>query len=227
MKASKNTVPLRRACLDEAMKIVEAKGVDQLSMREVSRRLGVSHQAPYKHFASRDHILAEIIGSAFEEFAEFMQSHSRSADNALDEMHAMGLAYIDYGLSNPLKYRLMFSASLPDPEQHPKMLEQADRCFALLRESLSKLDYAQRPCVDEKRLERDAMMIWTVTHGLVTALTSDVMPIMPVTQDTHQNAIAHTLLRIDTMLRGDVPRDEHMTEIQKTIKVRFPNLEMI
>jgi AcrR family transcriptional regulator len=45
------------------MLIIGERGIEELSLREVARRLGVSHQAPYKHFPSRDHLLAEVVES--------------------------------------------------------------------------------------------------------------------------------------------------------------------
>ncbi len=49
-------VPLKEACVQAAHAFIVEHGVEQLSMREVARRLGVSHQAPYKHYPSRDHL---------------------------------------------------------------------------------------------------------------------------------------------------------------------------
>lgn len=56
---------LREACVREALAIITSAGVEKLSLREVARRLGVSHQSPYRHFESRDHVLAEIVRRAF------------------------------------------------------------------------------------------------------------------------------------------------------------------
>ncbi len=52
---------LKEACIQAAREVIAEQGVESLSMRDVSRKLGVSHQAPYRHFPSRDHLLAEIM----------------------------------------------------------------------------------------------------------------------------------------------------------------------
>lgn len=49
---------LREACVIAAQEVIAEKGVENLSLRDVARKLGVSHQAPYKHYPSRDHLLA-------------------------------------------------------------------------------------------------------------------------------------------------------------------------
>ena len=51
---------LRRKVLKASLALIEAGGLDRLSMREVARQAGVSHQAPYHHFGDREAILAAI-----------------------------------------------------------------------------------------------------------------------------------------------------------------------
>gem|GEM_PF-1537080 len=123
---------LREACIREALAIIEVGGVESLSLREVARRLGVSHQAPYKHFPDRDHILAEIVRRAFESFATYLDSRPLTGD-PINDMHEMGMAYLRYARTHPLQYRLMFSTPLPDPAQHPQMMQSARHAFDLLQ----------------------------------------------------------------------------------------------
>ena len=54
-------IDLKEACVVAAQEVIAERGVENLSLREVSRKLGVSHQAPYKHYPSRDHLLAEPV----------------------------------------------------------------------------------------------------------------------------------------------------------------------
>jgi AcrR family transcriptional regulator len=97
----------------------------------VARRLGVSHQAPYKHYPSRDHLLAEVVRRAFAAFADHLDARPREAD-AFADLHAMGRAYLDFALRHPLHYRLIFGTPLPDAEAHPEMMSRGRHAFALL-----------------------------------------------------------------------------------------------
>ena len=68
MPAPKTEPPLelRDACIVAAQEIIAERGLENLSLREVARKLGVSHQAPYKHYPSRDHLLAEVMRRCFQ-----------------------------------------------------------------------------------------------------------------------------------------------------------------
>lgn len=91
---------LREACVKEALAIIANRGLDALSLRDVARRLGVSHQAPYKHFPSREHILAEVVSRAYASFASHLAKRTRSDDPYRD----LGQSYLDYARKHPAHY---------------------------------------------------------------------------------------------------------------------------
>jgi AcrR family transcriptional regulator len=165
---------LREACVAEGLAIIARKGIENLSLREVARRLGVSHQAPYKHFASRDHILAEIVARAFAGFARHLDKHPKSADPDSD-MGEMGRAYLQYARTHPLEYRLMFGTPLPDGEKHPEMMRQAKHAFALLREKLKRKAVMGGGVRSELDITLDALFIWSGLHGFASICSSSAI----------------------------------------------------
>lgn len=188
---------LREACISEAMTIIEADGIENLSMREVSRRLGVSHQAPYKHFASRDHILAELLKRAFAEFAQHLDSRPTAEDPHAD-LAAMGRAYLQYAAQNPLQYRLMFGTPLPDPAEHPDMMTQAQHAFALLRDALS-----QMALPGDANL--NALYVWSTMHGLASILQMQMFDTLAVADYDLEQMVQHVIAHIGTGLAGESP----------------------
>jgi AcrR family transcriptional regulator len=160
---------LREACLQEAFGIIAERGVEALSLREVARRLGVSHQAPYRHFETREHMLAACVARAYAEFAQALRARPRRPDSA-DDLRAMGQAYFAYARRDPLKYRLMFGTPLPPPAEHPEMMRNAREAFALLQEGLGRLHGAGAP---PDLVDIDALFVWAAIHGLATILQSD------------------------------------------------------
>lgn len=190
---------LREACLAEAMAIIEAEGVERLSLREVARRLGVSHQAPYRHFPSRDHILAELVARAFAAFARFLDAAPRTDDPAAD-MGRMGAAYLAYARSHPLEYRLMFGTPLPDWRAHPEMLRQGRHAFSLLCDALRRRAEAQGEAKGEEAILLDALFVWSTLHGLAAIRTSATVSGLGIPAAVLEEAGAHALARIGDAL---------------------------
>ena len=188
---------LREACIEEALKIIEASGVENLSMREVSRRLGVSHQAPYKHFPSRDHILAEVVRQAFEDFASHLHENALTGNTHVD-LAAMGRAYLSFALEHPLQYRLMFGTPLPNPADHPEMMESAKQAFSLLRDCLAALAGD-----DPHQAELDALFVWSTLHGFASIMQTDAVAKLQLPEDVLHRAAEHSMYRIGVALGAD------------------------
>jgi len=177
MKTKKDTPrDLREECVQQALAIIAGGGIDTLSLRDVARRLGVSHQAPYKHFPSREHILAEVLQAR-------MRGHA--PDVALRNL---GLAYLAYARDNPLHYQLMFATPLPDPDEHPEMMEEARRAFGILREALAAL-----PHHDDKDITRDALFVWSTMHGLASIMKTRLGHQMGLTDAAIPQTSRHVL----------------------------------
>lgn len=190
---------LREACLAEALVIISSAGVEKLSMREVARRIGVSHQAPYRHFASRDHVLAEIVRRAFADFAQALRATAKTDDPVADSL-AMGFAYVQFALAEPLKYRLMFGGTLPDPVDHPDMMRGARDAFDVLRRALIRLFTARGQQSDRETIDREALFVWSSLHGLVSLLRTDAIATLDLAPSARAEFIAHALKKVGAAL---------------------------
>jgi AcrR family transcriptional regulator len=186
---------LREACVREALEIIAKGGIDSLSLRDVARRLGVSHQAPYKHFPSRDHILAEVVGRAYAGFAAHIEKRPRS-DDPYEDLGNLGRAYMEYARKHPLHYQLMFGTPLPDPAEHPEMMNKAAHAFDCLKEAIAKLP-GRAAGAD---VELDALYVWSTVHGLAGILQRQAAPQLGIRKAAIAEAAAHTLSRIGAAL---------------------------
>src|SRR6202162_1044903 len=121
MTKSRSNVPerpyhhgdLRRAIVTAALDILSETQSLEFSLRELARRAGVSHNAPYKHFADKRELLAGVSTAGFELLTKRMSERSAAAlSNARTQLFAMLRAYVDHGVENPALYRLMFGGYL-------------------------------------------------------------------------------------------------------------------
>ena len=193
---------LREACVKEALAIIAKDGINALSLRDVARRLGVSHQAPYKHFPSREHILAEVVGRAFTGFAAHLEKRTRSDDPYVD-LGYLGRSYLDYARKHPLHYQLMFGTPLPDPARHPEMMVKAEHAFATLRTAIEKLPRRSSRADNEL----DALFAWSVVHGLASILHTRAAEQLGLRKATIAEATTHILGRIADALGGSGRKD--------------------
>lgn len=187
------------ACVAEALAIIAEVGLEGLSLREVARRLGVSHQAPYKHFPSRDHLLAEVVARTFADFATHLDSRP-SHDDPAQDLAGMGYAYLDYASRHRLEYRLMFGTPLPDPQQHPGMLATARHAFSLLQDGLRRLRAARGQHADPERIDRDALFVWSALHGAASVMQASALATLAVGPDLIADMPRTVLERVGCVL---------------------------
>lgn len=199
---------LREACVEEARRIIAEQGLEQLSLREVARRLGVSHQAPYRHFPSREHLLAELIAREFRSFAQALGARPAEPDPSRD-LGGMGRAYLAYAREHELSYRLMFDTAVPEPAQHPVMVEAARHAFALLAEALGRMPLRPRADGVRPTAALDALFVWATMHGLASILFSHMLAELGLTPAEVAAAPEHVLARIGTALRPDPLTFDH------------------
>jgi AcrR family transcriptional regulator len=195
---------LREACLAEALDIIDSAGLEQLSLREVARRLNVSHQAPYRHFPSRDHLLAEVVARAFDAFAQHLDATHQGHDPDID-LGSMGRAYLAFAMSHPLQYRLMFGTPLPSSDEHPDMMGKAKHAFSLLTEGLKKAAVKHGSPWTEEGIQLDALFIWSGLHGLSGILSSSATATLGLPQAVMDASAAHLLRRFSDAMEHRPP----------------------
>jgi len=142
---------LRPALLEAAGKILETDGAGALSLREAARRAGVSHNAPYRHFPDRDSLLAALAAEGFALLKH--EVHLRPEGD-------MGMAYVEFALRHPQRFRLMFGGLLP-LDDYPELRAQAQGSQASLQRAFADLG-------EDSRFA--AAAAWSLVHGLAHLL---------------------------------------------------------
>lgn len=200
VKRTKKALDLREACVEEALRLIGQKGIESLSLREVARRLGVSHQAPYKHFPSRDHILAEVVRRAYADFGAWLDRRPLTG-NPWDDLHSMGIAYLEYAHKHRLHYRLMFDTALPDAKDHPEMMREARHAFSLLRDAIAKIPG------HAAQAEMEAMFVWSAIHGLASLQQSAALNTLGMSKEQLAGMVPFAMEKVGIALVHSVPKD--------------------
>ena len=116
----------------------------------------------------------------------------------------MGQAYMAYARQHPLKYRLMFNTPMPPLDQHPELKNTAHRTFTLLKEQISKISL--KPLVSDgaSTLNKEALFVWSVLHGLASILQSDALGTLGLSDDELNTAISHCFIRLGMAIETPV-----------------------
>ncbi|KQY52262.1 TetR family transcriptional regulator [Lysobacter sp. Root494] len=161
---------LRRAVIETALDMLREEKNWQFTLREVARRAGVSHAAPYKHFPDKAALLAELAMIGFDRLRESLAAaKAETPTTLLAEIASISHAYVAFGMENPALYRLMFSAE----EGKAVGMHLNERAMAVFEISLDLLRRGQATGhVRERPIEGQAAACWSLVHG-ITMLAID------------------------------------------------------
>jgi AcrR family transcriptional regulator len=159
---------LRRALLDAALELIRTRGLDALSLRAVARAAGVSHAAPYHHFADRRALLAAVAEEGFHALTAAMLERVRAVPAPAARLQESGVAYVLFAIRHPAHFRVMFSPELAEPLDQPALRGAALASYEVLGASLRLCQEAGLVRGgDPGVLSRAA---WAQVHGLATLL---------------------------------------------------------
>ena len=160
---------LKEELISSACIVCEADGHDRMSLRSIAKEAKVSQPAPYRHFKTKESLLAEVSTRGFTELKEILQNaNAKKTLSTRDRFLEMGQTYIEFGLSKRNTYDLMHSPVI-DKTQFPELLNSAVGAFEELVCVLAELN----PGISAKDLDIKCIHYWALVHGLVGLLRND------------------------------------------------------
>ena len=148
---------LRRALLERAIEVIDDVGPGAMSMREVSRRAGVTHAAATHHFGDKAGLLTAIATEGYELLGRALREARERERNFLE----VGVAYVRFAVEHRAHFEVMFR-----PELYHQDNEQLEAAKAITAGMLYGSDNAT-----DAQLA-DGVAAWAIVHG-VAALWLD------------------------------------------------------
>jgi AcrR family transcriptional regulator len=164
---------LRDALLRGAVRVIAELGPAAFTLREVARRAGVSHNAPYRHFRDKDALVAAVAAEGFRELTRAMREAGERPGNALEQLKQSGLAYVAFALRRPEHFTVMFDApvsSSKDPEYVQASTEAFDTLTAYIKNCQ---EGGQLPAGNTQ--ER-VLYAWSLVHGIAKLAVAERLP---------------------------------------------------
>lgn len=183
IKDSYHHPDLRQELLNQALVLLREDGIKGFSLRKLASRAGVSHAAPYRHFGSKDEILASILLEGHKMLKEALETARRNqAGRASDKLLALGRAYVDFARGNPEHLKVMFTRDgLSSAMKLSGTVQGMDMSEY---DSFGVLVAAIRDCQAEGSLSPNrnaeimSLSIWAEIHGLAVLLGEGIIAAM-------------------------------------------------
>jgi len=193
---------LGAALVGAGMELAREGGPDAVVVREASRRVGVSHNAAYRHFPDRDGLLKAVCAECMSELARRMERRiaevdpdDPSAEAARRRLGATGTAYVEFALTEPGLFRTAFAVP-----RGPGYLEPGEGVgdtglgpYELLNAQLDAL-VAAGGLPEERRPYAD-IAAWSAVHGIATLMLDGPLRALP--EEDRAPAVQRLLETID------------------------------
>jgi AcrR family transcriptional regulator len=168
---------LKNALISAGIEILAEEGLSGLSLRKTARKAGVSHAAPYAHFADKESLLAAIATDGHRRLSEQIELVlARHPADPLRQLVGAAWAYVQFGLEAPAHYKITFSGALQDEHSHAEFVALSQRNLQVLRTIVEACRAAGVFGESELPAELQALSLWALIHGLVLLLIQGQVP---------------------------------------------------
>ena len=207
---AKRSVPedVRGRVLAAAVKLIEKEGLAALSMREVARAAGVSHQAPYHYFEDRESILAAIAEEGFTILARRLENAVDPDVPTAERLATLARVYVEFAVDHPALFRVMFRPDFVDMERFPKTRECGERAFAPLPAVVKACIADGLPA--EPSVESLIVFCWSMAHGLACLLLDGPLQIkMPDAVKERDVLVRDVITAMRSMIEARAAEGRH------------------
>lgn len=177
-KAKYHHGDLKNALISAGIDILATESLAALSLRNVAQRAGVSHAAPYAHFADKQALVAAISTEGYRRLYQTLQRVcERYRDDPLRQLIEGSWGYVSFALSDPEHFKITFSGAVEREGDYPALVEMSQRSFATVTRIVGACQAtgALRPGPTDML----AVSVWSAVHGFVALML--------------QNQLSHTV----------------------------------
>jgi AcrR family transcriptional regulator len=145
-----------------AAELLDAGGRESVTLREVGHRAGVSHNAPYKHFANKEALLASVAAEELTKLGDAVAALRKDDLPEGEVLRAALRAYVAWALAYPARYQLVFGVWSAPFEDLAVAAESGRSTLLAIAEAAQRA--GQLPPGDTERI---TALLQAVIHGAI------------------------------------------------------------
>lgn len=168
---------LRQSLIQIGVVLLNEAGPEQLSLRAIAKRAGVSQTAPYAHFEGKRALLIAIAAFGYEQLRAKMIEAADGSKSAQKRFLASGRGYVAFALETPALFRLMFSSALGPREASEELKAKSDEAYAVFIDALDAVVNGKKLSKNDAAMAR--VSAWSMIHGLATLLLERRLSLKP------------------------------------------------
>ena len=120
---------LKSKLLEEAVTLISQDGLENLSLRRLATQCGVSHNAIYRHFDSKERLIDACRAYVMQELTRTLELTLSGLDESLPQtMEQLGTAYLDFYMRNPTYFSAYFRNASQKRRSRPRSIRGCRRC---------------------------------------------------------------------------------------------------
>ncbi|MGB0865533.1 MAG: TetR/AcrR family transcriptional regulator [Granulosicoccaceae bacterium] len=195
---------LRTALIESAVQLLQEQGLEQLTLRKLAERVGVSRTGAYHHFANKNDLVCAVAAKGFVQLRAMMKPRYNLDCAQLDRhIHLFVSDYVNFASAQPELYELMFGRSIWKVGGATEELKAvAYDCFDAYAAWVEQTVQQHQPLLSKRDSLRIAQANWATLHGLCR-LSLDGVYLESTDMSAVGGVVANTM--IDT-LRGSSTR---------------------
>lgn len=191
---------LKDALKTVALEIVRESGEKGLTFRELARRTGVTHTAPYAHYKNKDALLAAVAADGFRKLAARMEQAAADLDpDPLVQLAAIAQGYLEFAMEDEAYHEIVFGAEISVDRADPELRAADDDAFDFARGLFASAQ--EKGAIRDLPTEKLTLVLWASILGCAEALRMGIAQKRGI-----QDRDELIRLLLDVMLGGIAPR---------------------
>lgn len=192
---------LENMLIEEGIQLINTEGFQNLSLRKVAAKCGVSHTAPYKHFANKEAFLKAIQTYVMNQFSLILEDSLKRYEGHPHQMIFLGKAYLNFFLENPHYFRFFMANSGGEIDLSRMSSVSNYKPFEIFKTAAMK--EMKKHSVPRGLQRQSIISMWAMVHGITAMATMN-----GVHYSGNWNELLESILKQNTT-HGGMKSHEH------------------